>query len=134
MAWRPWQARHYVKQHRAATALALLVPALVASGLAVSAPSFADAGFHHVRANVQPEVNSIFYSTSSHLEEPITFCAALPQRTSAQWVDGGMDIANGKAVRMITFASPTCTDGYIKAFDLVGPKMDGDTNWWVTLQ
>jgi hypothetical protein len=66
--------------------------------------------------------------------DSITFCAALPQRTSAQWVDGGMDIANGRAVRMITFTSTTCTDGYIKAFDLVGPETNGDTNWPVTLQ
>jgi hypothetical protein len=59
---------------------------------------------------------------------------AYADRSSVEWVDGGMDIRNGKAVRMITFTSTTCTDGYIKAFDLVGPETDGDTNWRVNLQ
>jgi hypothetical protein len=128
------RARKYVKQHRAATAVGLLVPPLVAGGLAVSAPSFADMGSHHVMAYVQPEVGSIFYSTSNNLEDSISFCATLSQHGSTEWVDGGMDILDSRAVRMITFQSTSCTDGYIKQFDLVGPTMDGNTNWWVDLQ
>lgn len=135
MATRFRRIRQYVKQHRAATALGLLVPPLVAGGLAVSAPSFAGTGAHHIMVYVQPEVMSVFYNTSNDLGDSIVGCAALTQpHGSPQWVDGGMDMLDGMPVRMITFQSSNCSAGYIKAFDLVGPMPDGNTNWWVDLQ
>jgi hypothetical protein len=97
------------------------------------APEASAATSHHVMAYVELDVKGIYYSTSNSEGIPITRCVTLPSRGATQWIDGQMDVRDGRPVTIITFGSWNCTDSYMKRFDMTAPQADGLTNWWVNL-
>jgi len=113
---------------------AIVALAAGATGVVVTGTAQASFGSHHMMVFTTADVHGVFYSTSNSAGESITYCAALPDHASNEAVDGGIDVIDGKPVTMITFSSSTCTNGYVKRFDLTAPDDDGLTNWWVNLQ
>ncbi|HET9656282.1 MAG TPA: hypothetical protein VFP72_13075 [Kineosporiaceae bacterium] len=117
--------------------LATLGLAVAAGTAAIAVPGSAQAfafGTHNVMVLAPSGVHSILYITATQTDPNFIVCRTISGHRDGQWVSGNQGVVNDAPVRMITFSSYNCTDGFMKATgQWTSPRYDGLTNWWVNL-
>jgi hypothetical protein len=81
---------------------------------------------------VKSGANSVYVSTTVYpFDEPFTACRKLSGGSG--WKDAKQDLQLGKNVKLITFTSADCSNGYLVSRDFTVPSVSSSDDFWADM-